>query len=48
MLCLLNSINFFIGRDTDSLDSDFDDIDEETVEFFIREETEIIQTKDDE
>jgi len=36
------------GRDTDSLESDFDDIDEETVEFFIREETEIIQTKDDE
>lgn len=32
------------GIDTDSLESAYDEIDEETVEFFIREETEVIET----
>lgn len=34
----------FLGVDTDSIESEYDEIDEETVEFFIREETEIIDS----
>merc|ERR1712168_1416093 len=34
------------GIDTDSLESAYDEIDEETVEFFIREETEVIESTD--
>merc|ERR1719244_336675 len=32
------------GIDTDSLDSGYDEIDEETIEFFIKEETELLET----
>jgi translation initiation factor 3 subunit B len=32
------------GNDTDSLESEYDEIDEETVEFFVREEIEIIDS----
>ena len=48
--CLLNLIicDSSSGLDTDSLQSDFDEIDEETIEFFIREEIEVIDPKQEE
>lgn len=36
------------GLDTDSLQSDFDEVDEETIEFFIREEIEVVDPKQEE